>query len=238
VELAVSEVFGPTFQGEGASLGRRCGFVRLARCNLSCGGPGPAAWACDTPYTWDWGGQNGTAYDPATEVVKKDVADIAMEVMAMSVDLVVISGGEPLLQQRGLVELVTDLSRRGVEVEVETNGTLAPIAELAEAVTRFNVSPKLSNSGVPGEQRRRPEAISALAQTGKAVWKFVCAGEEDLAEVARDYGHLSPIYVMPAGTTPESVIEVSRRLAGPVTERGWSLTTRLHVLLWGDERGR
>ena len=47
--LAVSEIFGPTHQGEGPSTGRLCGFVRLARCNLSC------LW-CDTPYTWDWGG--------------------------------------------------------------------------------------------------------------------------------------------------------------------------------------
>ena len=35
-ELVVSEIFGPTWQGEGPSLGRRCGFVRLGRCNLAC----------------------------------------------------------------------------------------------------------------------------------------------------------------------------------------------------------
>lgn len=55
-ELVVSEVFGPTFQGEGPSLGRRAGFVRLGRCNLDC------SW-CDTPNTWDW-----SRFDPAIEL--------------------------------------------------------------------------------------------------------------------------------------------------------------------------
>lgn len=238
MQLAVSEVFGPTFQGEGASLGRLCGFVRLARCNLTCGGPGPATWACDTPYTWDWAGQNGTAFDPVGEVSHKEAAEVAQQVLGLGVNLVVVTGGEPLLQQQAVTELVSILADHGAEVEIETNGTLAPSHDLACLTSRFNVSPKLSGSGVPAGRRYRPAAIAALEATGKAVWKFVCAGEEDLAEVARDFGHLSPIYVMPAGTSPDEVLRVSRRLAGPVIERGWSLTTRLHVLLWGDERGR
>ena len=53
--LPLSEVFGPTFQGEGPHAGRRCAFVRLGGCNLSC------EW-CDTPYTWD-----ATRYDLALE---------------------------------------------------------------------------------------------------------------------------------------------------------------------------
>ncbi|MDQ3757733.1 MAG: 7-carboxy-7-deazaguanine synthase QueE, partial [Actinomycetota bacterium] len=34
--LVVSEVFGPTWQGEGPSVGRTAAFVRLGRCNLAC----------------------------------------------------------------------------------------------------------------------------------------------------------------------------------------------------------
>ncbi len=61
--LLVAEVFGPTFQGEGFSLGCRAAFVRLGRCNLDCGQGAGATWACDTPYTWDW-----ARYDPAVEL--------------------------------------------------------------------------------------------------------------------------------------------------------------------------
>jgi 7-carboxy-7-deazaguanine synthase len=44
--------------------------------------------------------------------------------------------------------------------------------------------------------------------------------------------------VMPEGTTADVVLERGRALAEAVSARGWHLTTRLHVLLWGDERGR
>ena len=59
--LAVSEIFGPTLQGEGPSSGRRAMFLRLAGCNLSC------SW-CDTAYTWDW-----SRYDKKAEVTMMQV---------------------------------------------------------------------------------------------------------------------------------------------------------------------
>jgi 7-carboxy-7-deazaguanine synthase len=49
----------------------------------------------------------------------------------MAVDLVVVTGGEPLLQQRRLVPLLRACRDRGWEIEVETNGTLAPGPEVA-----------------------------------------------------------------------------------------------------------
>src|SRR5687768_9454687 len=96
-ELVVSEVFGPTWQGEGPSLGRRAGFVRLGRCNLAC------SW-CDTPYTWDW-----DRFDPAVELTRMSVDAIADRIASMEVPLVVITGGEPLLQQSHLAPLLRRL---------------------------------------------------------------------------------------------------------------------------------
>jgi hypothetical protein len=43
---------------------------------------------------------------------------------------------------------------------------------------------------------------------------------------------------MPEGTDAATVTARMHELADPVSARGWNLTTRLHVLLWGDERGR
>lgn len=233
--LAVAEVFGPTFQGEGPSLGQRAGFVRLGRCNLDCGaGPG-ATWACDTPYTWDW-----EHFDPAVEVAEVEVDRLVAELSAMHVDLVVVTGGEPLLQQRRLIPFLQAGARRGWRFEVETNGTVTPLPEVVRLVDRFNVSPKLSGSGVPADRALRPGPLTALQASGRAVFKFVASGPADLdeiADVSRTYG-LAPVWVMPAGTTAEEVLATSRALADPVCARGWHLTTRLHVLLWGDERGR
>ncbi len=220
-------------------MGQRCAFVRLGRCNLTCGGPGPATWACDTPYTWDWKGQNGQVYDPGVELTTEPVDSVVAHLEGFGVDLVVISGGEPMLQRRGLPLLVQECAKRGWRVEVETNGTQRPWPGL-EGVTQFNVSPKLANSGVPFDARVVPDALTGLASTGRAVWKFVCSSPSDLAEVARDYVdpfNLSPVYVMPAGTNTEAVEEGGRALADAVMTRGWNLTTRLHVILWGDKRG-
>lgn len=227
-DLAVAEVFGPTFQGEGPSLGRRAGFVRLGRCNLDC------TW-CDTPYTWDW-----SRFDPAVEVRRRTAADLLEQLDAMAVDLVVVTGGEPLLQQRALVPLLEACADRGWEVEVETNGTLAPTPRLVELVTRWNVSPKLSGSGVAPGRAVVPEALAAFVATGRATFKLVVGERAELDEVAAlvaDH-HLDPVWILPEGTDPAAHLARARALADEVLARGWHLTTRLHVLLWGDERGR
>ena len=226
--LVVNEVFGPTVQGEGPSLGRRAAFVRLGRCNLDC------SW-CDSGFTWDW-----ERYDPAVELHERSVGDLVTEVEAMAVDRVVVTGGEPLLQQRRLLPFLEAAAERGWTVEVETNGTLAPTADTARLVGQFNVSPKLANSGVAPERAIVPEALATLRTTGKAVFKFVVAEPADLHEVQAlvDAHGLAPVWIMPEGITAEAVLARGRRLADDVVARGWQLTTRLHVLLWGDERGR
>ena len=225
--LVVSEVFGPTWQGEGPSLGRRAGFVRLGRCNLAC-------TFCDTPYTWRW-----SDHDPAVELRTATVDDVLTELLVMDVPLVVVTGGEPLLQQSHLPPLLVPLRARGIDVEIETAGTLAPSAEIVDLVTRFNVSPKLANSGNDLDRRYRPEVLRALQATGKAAFKFVAVEEADLDEIAAmvDECGLTDVWVMPEGTDPETIVERSRALIDPVLARGWNLTTRLHVLLWGDRRG-
>ncbi len=227
-ELIVAEVFGPTFQGEGPSLGRRAGFVRLGRCNLDC------TW-CDTPYTWDW-----DRYDPALELRGASVASTLAQLDAMAPDLVVVTGGEPLLQQRRLVPLLDGCAQRGWPVEVETNGTIVPDARVVDLVQQWNVSPKLANSGIAPDKRVRPLALAALQATGRAAFKFVVTEPTDLDEVAAlvDAHGLAPVWVMPEGTDAATLLERARRLADPVLERGWNLSLRLHVLLWGDERGR
>jgi 7-carboxy-7-deazaguanine synthase len=226
--LAVSEIFGPTVQGEGPTAGRRAGFVRLGRCNLDC------VW-CDTPYTWDW-----DRFDPAVEVTPLPVSAVVARLDAMAVERVVVTGGEPLLQQRGLLPLLVALGERGWVVEVETNGTIAPSSAVAAAVTAFNVSPKLANSGIPLARRIRPAALGALVETRKAVFKFVVAEASELDEVAAlvSAHGLAPVWIMPEGTSAAVVSSRLAALADPVVARGWNLSTRLHVLVWGDERGR
>jgi 7-carboxy-7-deazaguanine synthase len=223
--MIVSEIFGPTVQGEGPSLGRRCGFLRLGRCNLAC------TW-CDTPYTWRW-----TDHDPAIELQEMNDTNVLGRLDEMDVDMVVITGGEPLLQQRELVPLVDALRReRGWRVEVETAGTIAPTLD----VDGWNVSPKLESSGNRRDRRYRPDVLRAFEATARAAFKFVITAPGDLDEVAAivEACGLSNVWLMPEGTTAAALDERLQWLTPAALERGWNLTTRLHILLWGDERGR
>jgi 7-cyano-7-deazaguanosine (preQ0) biosynthesis protein QueE len=226
--LRVAEMFGPTFQGEGPASGQRALFVRLSGCPLAC------RW-CDTPYTWD-----RSRFDLAAHSRPVGIGEVLAWARGHPCELVVLTGGEPLAQQHGLAELARALTGEGRRVEVETSGSIRPRTELLGTVHRFVVSPKLANSGLPEDRRIRPEALHAFAASGRAVFKFVACDEEDLDEIAllADAHGLAPVWVMPEGTTEEQVRARLRALAEPVLARGWHLSNRLHIVLWGDERGR
>lgn len=228
--LMVNEIFGPTVQGEGPSAGQLAMFVRLYGCSLSC------RW-CDTAWTWD-----AARFDLAGEQHPMTVNAVLQQLRGQMPGLVVITGGEPLLQQDGLATLAEGITSARVagRVEVETSGTIPPWPALTAAVTAFNVSPKLAHSGLRRSQRIRPEVLRQFAATGKAVFKFVACGLEDLDEISEivTASGLAPVWVMPEGCDSATVLTRMRVLADQVIARGWNLTPRLHVLLWEDQRAR
>jgi 7-carboxy-7-deazaguanine synthase len=228
--LTVNEIFGPTFQGEGPFAGRHAMFVRLFGCSLRC------RW-CDTSWTWD-----AARFELAAEQHPMTVPGILDRLRPYRPGLVVITGGEPLLQQQALVALSEGIRAAGISpaIQIETSGTVPPLPALTAAVSMYCVSPKLANSGMRQHQRIRPAVLRQFALSGKAVFKFVASGCGDLDEIAEitESCGLAPVWVMPEGTDSATVLARMRELAGPVAERGWNLTGRMHVLLWEDERGR
>ncbi|MET9174340.1 7-carboxy-7-deazaguanine synthase QueE [Streptomyces misionensis] len=229
--LIVAECFGtevPTFQGEGPSCGHPALFIRLSRCNLTC-------TRCDTKYTWDW-----SRFDPHEESTRQSVAGLVAWATSSPVELVVITGGEPLIQQARLVPLVRGLIAAGKRIEFETNGTIAPTPELVADGVRFNVSAKLASFGVKEAKSIVPAALEAFVASGRAAFKFVASTVDDLDRIAElaDAHRLAPVWVMPEGTTPEVITATTRVLADGVAARHWHFTTRLHVLAFADARGR
>lgn len=228
--LLITEIFGPTFQGEGPSCGQPAIFIRTSRCNLNCG-------FCDEPRTWD-----SRRFDLAEHTSRWSVTSLADWALSHDTELVVITGGEPLIQQRKLVPLVATLLDAGRRVEFEINGSIAPLPDLLCDRVQFNVSPKLASSGVPEKQRIAPEALSVLAQAN-SIYKFVITAEHreaDLAEADQLVNTYGPrrVWLMPEGTTRDAVTAGLHALAEPALNRGWGLTTRLHVELWENEHGR
>lgn len=223
--LAISEIFGPTFQGEGVHIGKPCMFLRLAGCNLSC------SW-CDTPYTWDW-----TRYDKAKEV-KRLTVDAIYEQLRQSSGIrrLVISGGEPMLQQRNLYGLVNKLRQDGWTTEIETAGTISP--DTMVLVDHFTVSPKLANSGDPKSQRYHPKVLDRLNTAPSRCFKFVVQTEKDFDEIdwLVNKHTLSPILIMPEGIEGGVLSRRMKELAEATLRRHYSLTTRLQVMLYGNQR--
>jgi len=230
-QLIVAERFGvevPTFQGEGPSCGHPAIFIRLSRCNLTCE-------SCDTKETWDW-----SQFSPTEVSRRESISDLAAWVLQSPVKLVVVTGGEPLLQQRNLVPLVRRLLDEGRRVEFETNGTVMPAPALLVDGVRFNVSPKLASFGMDEAKSIVPSVLRAFAASGRSVFKFVASSVADIDRIAElvDRHGLAPVWVMPEGTTAEAITSTTRVLADAVASRHWHLTTRLHVLAFADPKGR
>lgn len=231
--LIVSEIFGPTVQGEGPSAGRRCGFLRLGLCNLNC------SW-CDTAYTWDFKGQNGTAYDRHRELHSMTEDEVLEAIEALGVDRLVISGGEPFVQHKALTPLLWHLPPT-MWIEVETNGTHAPEAPL-KRVDQLNISPKLAHSGVPATLAIDVPTLRSLGHHPGAVFKFVVQTEADLDEVSAivDLVNIRPgqVWIMPEGRDVKTLTKLARRDAlETAIERGYNVTGRLQIELWGSSRG-
>ena len=241
-----AEVF-RSVQGEGRSIGRVRTFVRLSGCNLHC------QW-CDTAYTWNWLGADfaherdapGAPHQFAVdrEMATLTVAEVAALAAALPAEGVVITGGEPLLQATGLCALIDALKAHdpAVAIEVETNGSIAPGAELAGRVDLFMVSPKLAHSGNDLAVALNPKALAAFAALESAVFKFVARTPADLAEVdalAARYGIVpARIYIMPEGTDSATVLARGAQLIEAVVAAGYNFSDRLHIHLFGQKRGK
>jgi 7-carboxy-7-deazaguanine synthase (Cx14CxxC type) len=177
-----------TLQGEGVQAGARAVFLRFAGCNLWSGRERDRASAqcnfCDTDFVGT-DGEGGGKFRSAEELAAH------MESLwgdGQEKRLVVITGGEPMLQlDEGLVEA---LHRRGFSVAVETNGTLAAV----EGLDWICVSPK---AGTKVVQRSGNELKLVWPQAGidpaeLETWGFDhflvqpmdCAGREQAIDAA------------------------------------------------------
>ena len=226
--INVNEIFGPTIQGEGPHTGQRVGFLRLAGCNLSC------SW-CDTPYSWDW-----DRFDRSKEVHPTKAQDLADTIRAMNVNRLIITGGEPMLQQWS-IPTIRELT--GCLIDIETNGTRMPTADVLDAVDLFCVSPKLSHASDPERLRIVKPALRAyaeLAKQGKTIFKFVAQRIDDFTEIDQLQADADipdhAIWIMPEGANATDMMNSAHALADAVIERGWNFTLRQHTLIWNTER--
>lgn len=230
-----------SLQGEGKNVGAPSVFVRTSRCNLYC------TW-CDTPYTWNWSGtgfahDGGQKFDPREQTIELGVPEVVAWVRRWPCRRLVLTGGEPLLQAgdcAALVRALRELEPRQA-VEIETNGTIQPPAELDAVVDQYTVSPKLENSGVERSLRLRHDALAFFAASDKSIFKFVVAGPGDVAQVGDLARHhaidADRIYLMPRASSAEALVALSPEVAEVCLAHGYRFSDRLHIHLFGNRPG-
>ncbi len=235
-------------QGEGRHQGTPSVFVRTSLCNLHC------VW-CDTDYTWNWAGtpyphekdgEPGYAkFEKSEEIIEMTPAEIVAAVRTFDCRHIVLTGGEPLLQQAGLIDVISLLrdadTDAGYHIEVETNGTLAPNPAFDASVDQYNVSPKLSNAYMEASLRIKADVSKFFASSEKAWFKFVVDREEDISEVlamVRTFEiKSSRVYLMPQGRSADALTARQAWVEAQCAAHGFKFSDRLHVHEFGDRRG-
>lgn len=232
-KLPVSEVF-YSIQGEGQTMGIPSVFLRLGGCNILCQSE---SWICDTIEVW----RKSKAL-PFEEVLGGRYETLLHSKMVH----LVITGGEPLLHQKMIVEYLNYFKNKwGILpiVEIETNGTIDPIVELIPLVSFWNVSPKLSNAGAQNTKdvRINPYALSTFRSfENRTIFKFVIEKREDLDEIFTDYQehiYTPQIVLMPAGSSQEELTRTRQLVAELCRDNQLRYSERLHVVIWNMKTG-
>ena len=210
--LTINEIF-VSIQGESTWAGQPCVFLRTTGCPLRC------VW-CDTEYAFHEGN-------------RWKLTDLVEEACSHGVELVEITGGEPLAQP-AVPELAAALLARGRTVLVETSGAY-DISVLPEGVHRI-MDLKCPGSG---ESERNDWGNLRHLRPGDEV-KFVIADRADYdwareMTLSHDLSARLPVSFSPVWESVE-----------PSELAGWILADRLevrlqlqlHKILWpGVERG-
>ena len=226
--MQVNEIF-KSIQGEGPNFGKPAIFLRTAQCNLKC------TW-CDTKYTWDW--EN---YDFTKEVKEMPIDEIKKKILDLEIKHLVITGGEPLLQQDDLADLLSFL-KPDFYVEIETNCTIVPNKMLTDLVDQWNVSPKTENSGNPLELYENNECYYFFANQENCFFKYVVENESDIPEIKKFVTKYNipetRVQLMTQASTKEEINIREKSISELAKLHNFSFSPRLHVAIWGSQRGK
>ncbi|MGX7877260.1 7-carboxy-7-deazaguanine synthase QueE [Mesorhizobium sp. ORM8.1] len=235
--IRVSEIFGPTIQGEGVLIGLPTVFIRTGGCDYRC------SW-CDSLHAVDNQFRHEWKMMPADAVWQRVIALSGGRPVMVS-----LSGGNPAIQPFG--GLIERGHAEGYRFALETQGSVVKdwFAELDVLV----LSPKPPSSEMRIDWLAFEACIEAAREKPQLVLKLVVFDESDYAfakDAAARFPHL-PVYLQPGNHTPpghgeeDAAVDLAgimRRmewLIEKVTRDRWfeaRVLPQLHVLLWGNKR--
>lgn len=207
--MRVCEIFN-SIQGEGLTMGAPTVFVRAVGCNLRC------SW-CDTGYSFEGG------TDMTVEEILEEVGDCFR---------VCFTGGEPMLQPDA-VELIERLVSKGIQVVLETNGSVDLSEVPRDPLVMISMDIKCPSSGMT--DRMMLSNIDLLSS--KDQLKFVIKDQADLdfaVGFVRSHRIPCPVIFGPVGGTGRLECLVDRVLREHLDVR---VLPQLHKIIWGDRQG-
>lgn len=173
--LKVNEIFN-SFQGEGVYAGTPATFLRLSGCNLNCR-------FCDTDFK---------DYDELTVSMVKNIIVENME--KHKTDILVITGGEPLLQYDEVNKLINQLNYK---VQIETNGTIIKVPLNAT----YMISPK----------KEIEKIFKFYKNYDKTYFKFIIQDNHDLQqinELIQEYDYNKEVYLQPVYQNAQEITKL------------------------------
>ncbi|MDK3017456.1 7-carboxy-7-deazaguanine synthase QueE [Pseudodonghicola flavimaris] len=234
MSLRISEIFGPTVQGEGALIGAPTVFVRAGGCDYRC------SWcdslhAVDSAHRAEW-----TPMTPAA--IWAEVARLS-DGQPLTVSL---SGGNPAIQDFG--PLIALGHAAGYGFACETQGSVA--RDWFAALDTLVLSPKPPSSGQTVDWAAFDACLTAAGAAPQVVMKIVIFDDTDYAwaRAAADRYPDLPLYLQPGNpeVDPERPVDLTAALArlealiARVTADRWfrpRVLPQLHMLIWGNKRG-
>jgi 7-carboxy-7-deazaguanine synthase len=245
----ISEIFGPTIQGEGSMIGRQTLFVRFAGCDYRC------SW-CDTKYAaYAEEVRAAKASGEVVRMARKEIVDRCLELSDLPGSWITFSGGNPALFNTRL--LIQDLHAEGFHVAMETQGSAVPFPRAMELVDHLILSPKPPSSGMETDWDILKECRQIGELYGRVAFKVVIFNMEDLEYATRVRQNFPKAEMWLSAGTPQdepdllrssielesNILNRTRWLAemvcGPYQTKliDVGVLPQLHVLLWGTERG-
>jgi len=230
--IPICEIFGPTLQGEGYHVGHPTIFVRVGGCSYRC------HW-CDTLYA--------VLPEYSSEWIKMTDDEIMNDIKELSNDqplLVTFSGGNPAMyDMSGIIKLGRKLN---YTFTMETQGDIPK--EWFDDLDYITISPKPPSSKMLTDWNKLSESVFSISDKNKVSIKVVVSDEDDLKyaykvfDMFKDYDH----YITPCNTTPgdpnlDLIYKKTRDITQLVLDDDRydiRVLPQLHVLLWGNERGK
>lgn len=201
--MRVNEIF-YSIQGEIVGIGMPSVFVRFSGCNLKC------SW-CDTKYHVE--GKEQTIEQIIQKINKY-----------LKAKLVVLTGGEPLLQRN--LDLLIEQINPDVHIVIETNGTICPSFKASRPIF-YSVSPKYD--------KVKKKYVCNINNSNVSSYKFVVDKDFSVSKI-KNFNQ-DKISLMPLGTTEKEIKANSKKVVELCKRYGYTFSPRLHINIWGKKRG-